>query len=81
LAGKGDDQLPFEEALKKLETIVETMESDELPLETLLVRFEEGARLARVCQARLAEAEVKIQQLEKGAGGELILKPVDSPIE
>ena len=69
--------LPFEEALKKLESIVETMESDELPLETLLARFEEGARLAKICQTKLAEAELKIQQLEKNAAGELTLKSVN----
>jgi exodeoxyribonuclease VII small subunit len=67
--------MPFEEALKKLEAIVEAMESDELPLEQLLARFEEGSKLAQVCQARLAEAELKVQQLEKNALGELTLKP------
>jgi len=53
------------------------MESDDLPLETLLARFEEGTQLARICQARLAEAELKIQQLEKNAAGALALKSVD----
>ncbi|HEV2208922.1 MAG TPA: exodeoxyribonuclease VII small subunit [Verrucomicrobiae bacterium] len=66
----------FEEALKKLETIVERMESEELPLETLLAKYEEGAQLAKLCQQKLAEAEVKIQQLEKNAAGELKLKPL-----
>jgi len=47
--------LSFEEALKKLEGIVESMESDELPLETLLARFEEGTRLAKICQSKLTE--------------------------
>ena len=70
----GGKELPFEEALEKLESIVETMESDELPLETLLARYEEGTRLVRTCQAKLAEAELKIQQLEKNAAGELTLK-------
>ena len=69
--------LPFEEALKKLEGIVEAMEADDLPLETLLARYEEGTRLVNVCQAKLAEAELKIQQLEKNAAGELKLRPVD----
>jgi exodeoxyribonuclease VII small subunit len=68
--------LPFEEALKKLEGIVESIESDELPLETLLARFEEGTRLARICQSKLTEAELKIQQLETNASGELTLKPL-----
>jgi exodeoxyribonuclease VII small subunit len=67
---------PFEEALKKLEGIVATMESDELPLETLLARYEEGMRLVKICQEKLAEAELKIQQLEKNAAGELKLKPL-----
>ncbi|HTH48508.1 MAG TPA: exodeoxyribonuclease VII small subunit, partial [Candidatus Limnocylindria bacterium] len=39
------DDLPFEEALKKLEAVVEAMESDDLPLEQLLSRFEEGSKL------------------------------------
>jgi exodeoxyribonuclease VII small subunit len=68
---------PFEEALKKLEGIVEAMESDELPLETLIARYEEGMKLAKVCQEKLAEAELKIQQLEKNAAGEMKLKPLD----
>ena len=70
-------EVPFEEALKKLEGIVEAMESDELPLETLLARFEEGTRLAKICQAKLAEAELRIQQLEKDAAGEPALKPAN----
>lgn len=75
-APSASPELPFEEALKKLEAVVESMESDELPLETLLARFEEGTKLAHVCQAKLAEAELKIQQLEKNAGGEFVLKPM-----
>lgn len=66
--------LPFEQALKKLEDIVESMESQDLALDVLLSRYEEGTRLAKVCQDRLAEAELKIQQLEKNAAGELKLK-------
>ena len=71
--------VPFEEALKKLEGIVEAMESEDLPLETLLAKYEEGTRLARVCQEKLAEAELKIQQLEKNSAGEMKLKPVEQP--
>ena len=73
-AGK---EVPFEEALKKLESIVEQMESGELPLETMTARFEEGVRLVKTCQKRLEEAEVKISQLEKDAGGPPTLKPAD----
>jgi exodeoxyribonuclease VII small subunit len=67
----------FEEALKKLEAVVEAMEADDLPLETLLTKYEEGAKLVKICQEKLAEAELKIQQLEKNAAGEMKLQPVD----
>jgi exodeoxyribonuclease VII small subunit len=73
--------VPFEEALKKLEGIVDAMEADDLPLETLLARYEEGVQLVKICQEKLAEAEVKIQQLEKTAAGEMKLKPLDSAEE
>ena len=62
--------------MKKLEAIVEAMESEDLALETLLARYEEGAQLVRVCQEKLAEAELKIQQLERNAAGEMKLKPL-----
>ena len=67
---------PFEEAIAKLEAIVEAMESDDLPLETLLARYEEGAKLVKVCLAKLSDAELKIQQLEKNGGG-VKLKPFE----
>ena len=69
---------PFEEALKKLEGIVAAMESDDLPLEALLARYEEGTKLVKICQEKLAEAELKIQQLEKNAAGEMKLKPFET---
>ena len=68
-------ELPFEEALKKLEAIVSAMESEDLPLETLLAKYEEGTRLAKICQDKLGDAELKIQQLERTASGEPALKP------
>ena len=70
--------LPFEEALKKLEGVVEAMETGDLPLETLLAKYEEGTRLVKICQEKLAEAELKIQQLEKNAAGDLKLKSFET---
>ena len=72
---------PFEDALKKLESVVEAMESDELPLEALLAKYEEGMRLVKICHEKLAEAELKIQQLEKSAAGEMRLKPLEKDVE
>ncbi len=57
----------FEEALGKLEAIVEAMEGGDLPLEQLLARYEEGARLVTFCQGRLAAAEVRLRELEPQA--------------
>ena len=70
-------EVPFEKALADLEAIVERMESSELPLETLRAEFEQGTRLARICQTQLAAAEVRIRQLEKDLGGELQTRPAD----
>jgi len=71
----------FEEALQKLEAVVEAMEADDLPLETLLAKYEEGAKLVKICQEKLGEAEVRIQQLEKTAAGEIKLKPFETTEE
>ena len=62
-------KLSFEAALGKLEAIVESMESGEVPLAELLARFEEGTKLLKVCEARLKDAELKIEQLKKQKDG------------
>ena len=59
----------FETALERLETIVESMESGEVPLAELLAKFEEGNKLLKVCEGRLKEAELKIEQLKKQKDG------------
>lgn len=69
--------MPFEEALNRLEGIVESMESGELALEQLLQRFDEGSRLVLQCQKKLAEAELKITRLEQDLQGNSELKPMD----
>ena len=55
------------------------LESEDLALETLLAKYEEGSRLARRCQEKLSEAELRIQVLEKTAAGDLKLKPMEIP--
>jgi exodeoxyribonuclease VII small subunit len=64
----------FEAALSKLEAIVESMESGEVPLADLLAKFEEGNRLLRHCESRLKEAELKIEQLRKERDGVVFTK-------
>jgi len=70
------EQVPFEEALKRLGSVVEAMERDDLPLDELLTRFEEGTRLARHCQEQLNAAELKITRLEQTAAGELVTQAI-----
>jgi exodeoxyribonuclease VII small subunit len=47
----------------------------------LLAKYEEGTKLVKICQGKLAEAELRIQQLEKTAAGEMKLKPFDKDDE
>lgn len=65
----------FEAAIARLEDIVETLEGGELPLEQSLKLFEEGVKLARICSARLDEAERKVEVLLKDNAGSLVKKP------
>ncbi|NLJ75240.1 MAG: exodeoxyribonuclease VII small subunit [Firmicutes bacterium] len=57
------DNLKFEEALSKLEDIVRQLESGETPLDESLQLFEDGVKLARICNKKLDEAEAKVQIL------------------
>jgi len=64
-----DAKLSFEAALSQLESIVESMESGDVPLAELLAKFEEGNKLLKVCEARLKDAELKIEVLKKQKEG------------
>jgi exodeoxyribonuclease VII small subunit len=67
-------ELNFEGAMDRLEKIVEQMESGKLPLEDLLVRYEEGMNLVKVCQERLANAEQKIEIITRNSAGKTIVR-------
>src|SRR2546428_8978762 len=64
----------FEKAMDRLEAIVEQMESGKLPLEDLVVRYEEGMNLVKVCQERLASAEQKIEIIARNSAGKTFVK-------
>lgn len=59
----------FEDALGRLEAVLQRLESGDLPLEASLSLFEEGVRLAKLCQERLDEAERKVTLLMRDAEG------------
>jgi len=65
---KPSDELSLEEAMARLEAIVESMEDGEIPLDDLVARYEEGMRLLQSCEEKLGAAELRIREL--GAGGE-----------
>jgi len=71
----------FEEALAKLESIVESMESGEVPLADLIARFEQGTKLLQVCETRLKEAELRIEQLKKSKDGSVALEKFEADRE
>src|SRR6266487_6656435 len=64
----------FEGAMDRLEKIVEQMESGKLPLEDLIVRYEEGMKLVKICQERLANAEQKIEIIARNSAGKTVVK-------
>jgi len=76
-SGKTPGDVTFEDAVEKLESIVEEMESDDLPLEKLLIRYEEGANMVKFCDEKLKAAELKVEQLEESLEGELKGRPLD----
>lgn len=64
-------EVPFEEAVEKLEELVSRMESGDLPLEGMLATYEEGMRLVALCSEKLAAAEKKIELLTRDKLGNL----------
>jgi exodeoxyribonuclease VII small subunit len=67
-------ELNFEGAMDRLEKIVEQMESGKLPLEDLIVRYEEGMNLVKICQERLTNAEQKIEIIARNTAGKTVVK-------
>jgi exodeoxyribonuclease VII small subunit len=70
-------EVKFEEALKKLEKIVEDLEKGDLSLDEALKKYQEGIELSRTCAQRLESAKKKIELLVKNKKGEFELKPFE----
>ena len=71
-------KLSFEAALLKLEGIVDSMEQGEVPLADLLAKYEEGTKLLKVCEARLKDAELKIEKLKSTKDGAATFEPFET---
>jgi exodeoxyribonuclease VII small subunit len=67
----------FENAVERLEHIVEEMEGDQLPLEEMLQRYEEGTKLVKLCGEKLTTAEKRIEIVARNASGKPQIEPFD----
>ena len=61
---KASETLRFEDALARLEELVDVMDAGELDLEESLQKFEEGVRLVRFCSDRLDAARLRLDALD-----------------
>jgi exodeoxyribonuclease VII small subunit len=69
--------LSFEDALAQLEAIVRGLESGQQRLEDAITAYERGAALKTHCEAKLAQAEARVQAIVARADGTLSLKNED----
>ena len=76
----GSDQPSFEEALRRLEAIVDRLEEGDLELEAALATFEEGVKLTRRCSGQLEDAERRIELLVR-EGEKWIARPFEDAEE
>jgi exodeoxyribonuclease VII small subunit len=73
-----EKKLTFEQAMDRLNEIVNILERGDAPLEQSLTLFEEGTALIKSCGQLLDNAEQKVVKLQKGADGEPIETLIDA---
>lgn len=67
-------KLNFESALKRLEKIVNSLENEEISIETSMKLFQEGKQLSNFCLQKLNEYEKKIKILIEKGDSSFVLK-------
>lgn len=70
--------LSFEAALTELETIVRGLEAGETELEKSITAYERGIALKKHCEAKLKDAQAKIEKITVSADGSLSSEPLDA---
>jgi exodeoxyribonuclease VII small subunit len=70
-------QMSFETALRELETIVAQLERGEVELEKSIAMYERGAALKAHCEARLKEAQLKVEKIVVDADGAISAEPAN----
>jgi exodeoxyribonuclease VII small subunit len=71
------ETVSFEEAFAQLEAAVAALQDGQMPLERALQYYEEGVRLAQHCSELLQKAELRVQQLQINAAGEVETIPFE----
>lgn len=71
-------KMSFEDALAELEQIVKRLEEGKSQLDDAIQSYERGAALKRHCEAKLREAQAKIDKIVGGAGGALATEPYET---
>ena len=66
---KEKDGRSFEESLKRLEEIVDTLEAGDTALEESIKLYEEGMTIAKSCMTQLNEAKLRLKKIQKNFGG------------
>jgi exodeoxyribonuclease VII small subunit len=65
------ENMSFEEAMKRLDEITEELSREGVSLDRSLALYEEGVKLARVCNEKLEDTERKIKMLQISQSGEV----------
>jgi exodeoxyribonuclease VII small subunit len=78
-ASEQTDPVRFDDILSRLRSLVERLESGNLPLEDGLRFFEEGMELCRQGASVLDKAEKRVEVLLASAGGNTTTEPLDEP--
>lgn len=73
--------LKFEEAMKRLDAIVDAMESGKIGIEEAIDRYEEAMALHAHCQAVLDQAELRIRKIQADASGKITATSFEPPGE
>ena len=71
----------FEDAMKRLEALVERMESGNEDLGSMVASFEEGQALLAYCNKTLSEIERKVEILARKADGSVVAEPFDERLQ
>ena len=77
-SNKEIQKMSFEDALEELKEIVSTLESGDGKLDQAIESYERGAKLKRHCEAKLREAQEKIEKISLGPDGDIATESFDA---